>query len=329
MRNLEKIDINGSQQWILVKGQAKAPLILHIQAGPGLPMISEADMMEKLLGLEKDFLVAYWDQRACGKSFDACEDPQNLTFEQLRDDVLACMQYLMQKYQQPNIIVIAYSIGASLALMAAAQKSSWFRHLFLVGMDIDLPKANVDMLDWALSKAKELGNRKWLRTIDDLKSKGVADAKAFQKRAKLMTNLGGIKTNTSYNQLLWATIRNMLFNKAYGWSDIPKTIKGMDFCQKVLLPELNALNLFDLVEFVDVPLHFVQGRKDGVAPYNTALAYFDFLKAAKKTFSTFEHSAHMPHIEEPAKFAGLVRGLDFGEESKDTRHKTQDTRHKT
>src|SRR4029453_17381199 len=66
--SLEKVVINDSEQWILVRGKSsKAPLILHVQAGPGLPIIPEARAMEKKLNLETDYLVAYWDQRACGK----------------------------------------------------------------------------------------------------------------------------------------------------------------------------------------------------------------------------------------------------------------------
>lgn len=305
--NLEKININGSWQWILARGQENKPLLLHVQAGPGLPMISEAHMLEKVLDLEKDFLVVYWDQRACGKSFDAQEDPQNLSLNQLCDDVLACVRYLVHRYGQSKVTVVGYSIGASLALMAAAQDHSLFHSLFLVGMDIDLPKANVHMMEMAHEKAVTLHHKKWLKTIDELKSKGVGDAKSFQKRAQLMTDLGGIKTQTNYNQLLWSSIRNMLFTKAYTWSDMFKTIKGMTFCQNALLAELNVLDLFQMIASVEVPVHFVQGRLDGVAPHDIALEYFKFLKATKKTFTAFDHSAHMPHMEEPQKFAELLR----------------------
>ena len=45
--------VNGSEQWILVRGKSSdAPLIIHVQAGPGFPMIPEAHAMEKNLHLE-------------------------------------------------------------------------------------------------------------------------------------------------------------------------------------------------------------------------------------------------------------------------------------
>src|SRR5690348_9449540 len=74
---LQKVNINNSTQWILVRGKSiDNPLIIHVQAGPGLPMIPEANAIEKLLHLEEDYLVAYWDQRGCGKSFDKNMDPK-------------------------------------------------------------------------------------------------------------------------------------------------------------------------------------------------------------------------------------------------------------
>ena len=42
--HLEKININNSSQWVLVRGKnIDAPLLIHVQQGPGLPMISEAN----------------------------------------------------------------------------------------------------------------------------------------------------------------------------------------------------------------------------------------------------------------------------------------------
>ncbi len=95
---LEKVKINNSDQWVLVRGKnVKAPLILHVQAGPGMPIIPEACTMEKLLHLEGNYLVAYWDQRGCGKSFDKNTDPATITFSQLTDDTIECVEYLLKK----------------------------------------------------------------------------------------------------------------------------------------------------------------------------------------------------------------------------------------
>ena len=306
--NLEKVAINDSKQWILVRGKSsEAPLVIHVQAGPGFPMIPEAHVMKKNLRLENEYLVAYWDQRGCGKSFDKNADPKTINFSQLTDDIICCTQYLLRKYKKEKAIVVGYSQGATLALMAASKDKTIFDRLFFVGLDIDLPTANKYAIEFAMSKANEKNKGTLLKRAIDLHKLPIDNAKQFQKRAKLLANLGGITTLRNYNQLLVATITNMISSKAYRLSDIPKTIKGMEFCQNALLPEFNALNLFHRIEGVDVPVHFIQGRHDGIAPYQTAVKYYEYLRAATKTFTSFEYSAHMPHYDEPEKFSRLLR----------------------
>jgi pimeloyl-ACP methyl ester carboxylesterase len=307
---LEKVTINNSGQWLLVRGKrTDTPLIIHVQAGPGLPMIPEAASMKRRIGLENNYLVAYWDQRACGKSFSKRTDPATINFSQLTDDVIHCTKYLLEKYKKKKATIIGYSIGATLALMAASKDDSLFDRLFLVGMDIDVPAANRYAIGFAISKAKEKNNGALLKLAIDLSRTSITDARQFQRRAKLLTDLGGIKIGSSYNQLLFATFSNMIFSKAYRLTDIPKTIKGMEYCQNALLPEMNTLNLFNRIKSIDVPVHFIHGQQDAVAPYQTAVKYYEYLQATKKTFTGFDNSAHLPHYDEPKKFAKVLRDI--------------------
>ncbi len=307
INSLEKVMINHSEQWVLVRGKdSDAPLIIHVQAGPGFPMIPEANAMEKNLHLEADYLVAYWDQRACGKSYNKKTDPRTINFSQLADDIICCTKYLLDKYQKRKAIIAGYSQGATLALMAASKDKSIFARLFLVGLDIDIPTANKYTIEFAVTKATERNKGALLRQAIDLLKNPVSNAKQFQKRAKLLTNLGGIKVGTSYNQLVMSTISNMISSNAYRLSDIPKTIKGMEFSQNALLPEFNTLNLFHRIKSIDVPVHFVQGKQDGIAPYQVSVEYYEYLDATK-TFTAFANSAHMPHYDEPEKFSQLLR----------------------
>ena len=306
INNLEKINVNNSEQWILVRGKTDAPLILHVQAGPGLPMIPEANTMEKLLHLENNYLVAYWDQRGCGKSFNKNTDPKTINFSQLADDIIECSKYLLKKYNKENLILMGYSIGATISLVAATRNSNIFSQLFLTGIDIDIPTANKYALEFAASKAHEKNKPKLLKQVMKLKDKTFIEAKTFQERAKVLSDLGGIKTGSSYNQLLISAIKNMLFSKAYKLGDVLKTIKGMEFCQNALLPEMDTLNLFDKINAVKIPVHFIQGKLDGIAPYQTAVKFYEYLQADTKSFTTFEHSAHTPQYEEPEKFARLL-----------------------
>ncbi len=304
---LENISINDSEQWILVRGKtADAPLVLHVQAGPGLPIIPEADAMGKLLHFEDHFLTAYWDQRGCGKSFSKKIDSGSINFSQLADDIISCTKYLLNKYNKQSIIIIGYSIGATVSLMAAVKQNNLFSNLFLVGIDIDIQSANVFAINNAIKKATELNNKKLISKIKELDGIPIINAKRFQQRAKILTDLGGMKAGSSYNQLVFSTIRNMLFCTAYSIYDIFNTIRGMEFCQNALLKELNNLNLFKTISAVDVPLHFIHGINDGISPYDIAISFYNYINAKQKEFITFENSAHTPHYDESNKFARIL-----------------------
>jgi pimeloyl-ACP methyl ester carboxylesterase len=305
--HLEKININNSSQWVLVRGKnIEAPLLIHVQQGPGLPMISEANEMEKHLHLENNFLVAYWDQRGCGKSFNKDILPETIHLGQMADDIIACTKYLLKKYNKTKAIIIGYSIGATTSLMAAAKDSSIFSEIFATGVDVDIPYADHYALDFAMDKAVAANNKKLIKKITELKRQPIVETKKFQQRAEILTNLGGINAGTNYNNLVLKTAKNILFSRYYGIGGLIKTMKGMAFCQNALLPELNSFNLFQKVKKISVPVHFIQGSLDGVAPPAKGKEYYERLQAVNKSFTVFEKSAHMPHYEESEKFSNLV-----------------------
>jgi pimeloyl-ACP methyl ester carboxylesterase len=87
INRLESICLGGTEQWIRIRGKDTSnPVLLLIQQGPGLPMVNEAADDNKQWHLENDFVVVYWDQRACGKSFSAAIPSQSMTVEQLITD---------------------------------------------------------------------------------------------------------------------------------------------------------------------------------------------------------------------------------------------------
>ncbi|MGC9343679.1 MAG: alpha/beta fold hydrolase, partial [Bacteroidales bacterium] len=73
-----------SQLYVRVRGNPDMPMIVNLHGGPG--GYSGIDI--KLMGpaLEDKFLVAYLDQRGCGKSLE-CTDTTLLKVEQYIEDL--------------------------------------------------------------------------------------------------------------------------------------------------------------------------------------------------------------------------------------------------
>jgi len=97
----------------------------------------------------------------------------------MADDIISCTRYLLQQHHQQKAILIGYSIGASTALMAAVKESNLFSQLFLVGIDIDLPKANDYAFNFLAAKAKESGNAKQMRQAKELSQAPILETIAF------------------------------------------------------------------------------------------------------------------------------------------------------
>src|SRR5262245_50735264 len=112
INGLVRIRLGGTEQWIRVRGKDTSnPILLLIQQGPGAPMLNEAADDNALWRFEDDFVVVYWDQRACGKSFSRAIPPQSMTLEQMITDTYELVTALTQRFNVAQVYVIGFSIG--------------------------------------------------------------------------------------------------------------------------------------------------------------------------------------------------------------------------
>lgn len=305
---LMRIPVNNSVQWVRIRGNnGKAPLLLHVQAGPGLPIIPESETMERLFHLEEHYLVAYWDQRGCGKSYSSGVDADTISLHQLSKDLISCSEQLLHRYGKQRLTVVGYSIGATIAIIASLEQKSLFECIYAVATDVDIKSANSMALDWAFGRTATMRRmRKLRRKIDSFRGLPMLSAKPFQARARILTDLGGMMVGVGYSRLTRTFVRNLVRSKSYRIIDVMRTIRGLSFCQNALLPDLDTLNLFTSAPTIAVRIHFIHGRHDAVSPHDLARAYYQMVRAEQKSFTTFEHAAHMAHYDEPDKFSALV-----------------------
>src|SRR5215475_1383105 len=80
------LNINGSRQSIrLCAARPGLPPLLVVQGGPALPLLHEVAKFQRLLNLENEFLVGYWEQRGCGNSSAA--DARSVSLAQQVEDL--------------------------------------------------------------------------------------------------------------------------------------------------------------------------------------------------------------------------------------------------
>jgi pimeloyl-ACP methyl ester carboxylesterase len=307
---LESFDINGMRQWVLLRGNLAARrVLLVVQQGPGFPFIQDARAFERTLHLESEGVVAYWDQRGTGKSYRA--EPATVTVAQSVADVRAVVDALCARFGVERVDILGLSIGGSFAVMAAARDPARIGRLVVVGLDVDWGESERWAYAFARDEATRRGDRRALRQLDAIGAPPHDTAKKFLTRARWVAAYGGVNTRRGYYGLLWDNASRVLRSPHYALRERLPILAAIDTTLGLMVAPANHFDLRTRVPRLEVPITFLQGRKDvGTNPHVVA-RYADALDAPRgKALVWFEESAHMPYYEEPARFReALLRAL--------------------
>lgn len=309
--SLESFDINGTRQWVLLRGNLDARrVLLVVQQGPGFPLIQDARAFERALRLEAERVVVYWDQRGTGKSRRA--DPSTITLAQSVADVRALIDAVCARLDVDRLDLLGLSIGGSFATMAAAQDPSRIGRLVVVGLDVDWGESERYAYAFARGEAARRGSRRAQRQLEAIGAPPHDTAKKFQTRARWVAAYGGINRRRGFWGLLWDTVSRVLRSPHYTLGERLPILGAIGKTLELMLAPANHFDLRTGVSRIQVPIAFFQGRKDvGTTPELVA-SYAAALDAPRgKSFVWFEDSAHMPYYEEPGRFReALLRALD-------------------
>jgi pimeloyl-ACP methyl ester carboxylesterase len=304
---LEPVRLGDSTQWIRVRARtAGQPPLLLVQMGPGLPMLNEVRTFERLLALEDDFTVIYWDQRAIGRSLrSGAAAGDGSRVEAMVSDTEQLLAVLRERFGKPALVV-GFSLGAMIAARAAERRPDLVAALVTVGLDIDGPAAEHGAYDFALAAARARGNRRAIRQLEAIGPPPHLRQEQFATRVRWVVNFGGARGGHTYNSLARGLLVSLLRSPDYSPGDVIRTLRGMTAAQAAMQPELAVLDLPRTLTRLRVPVVMVAGRHDEVAPPAAAQRYAELLQAPSKRLTWFEHSAHMPHLEEPGRFRELL-----------------------
>ncbi|HEX3769560.1 MAG TPA: alpha/beta hydrolase [Polyangiaceae bacterium] len=296
---LERFDFGGRSQWARVRGRsATSPVLLLVQAGPGFPMIQEADALERDLHLEELFRVVYWDQRGTGKSFDP-SPAGKVPLETHVEDIRRMVRALCERFHVSEVDVIGFSLGASLALLACAEGRPPVRSLTCVCPDVNLLESETFALDFARAEAERRAHRRAARALRAIGAPPHDDTRRFMERVRWVSEFGGIHRKKTYFGIVRETLARLWSSPDYSLFEMFRALQGIGVTQERLLPALQGFDLLARPLGADVPTMIVQGRFDAAAVPALAPKLADKVGAS---LVWFEESAHCPHQEEPERF---------------------------
>ena len=111
IEEIEQLDVNGSKQWISIRGLNRAnPVLLVLHGGPGSALMGMMWAYQK--PWEDFFTVVNWDQRGVGKSFSAADSGRlgaTLSPEQLAQDAVVVARHIREKLGPRKMAVMGLS----------------------------------------------------------------------------------------------------------------------------------------------------------------------------------------------------------------------------
>ncbi|PQJ27013.1 hypothetical protein BSZ35_18775 [Salinibacter sp. 10B] len=302
--SLEQVELNGSSQWVTIRGTSREnPVLLFLAGGPGG---SELPSTRKHLGaLEDDFLV--WDQPGAGKSFTAV-DIGWLTPQRYRADAVALVGHLRTRFDKQKIYLMGESWGTILGIWLVRDRPDLF-HAY-VGSGQMVRTTENDVMGYELA-LRYLEGRGETERLERLRRKGpppYQSGNPILTYADYLDVLNRIMSERapgegeSHDILIDA-----LLAPEYGFWDKVNWVRGLAKVFNVVYPQLEDLDLTTQAAEVEVPVYFFVGRHDVNAMTTLVEKYYAVLEAPRKEIVWFEKSGHTPLYEEPRKWVEMVR----------------------
>jgi pimeloyl-ACP methyl ester carboxylesterase len=169
-----------------------------------------------------------------------------------------------------------------------------------MGQVVDMKRGEDLSYRYVLERAHAGHNRKAIRILEQL---GGADTyrkdSTFVQR-RWLVRYGGMMHTTDTG----AIVSILLNAPECSLADCIRglAMRDMKFSCRLMGDEIMGVNLLQEVLELSIPVFFFAGRFDYTTPFVLVEQFYASLHAPYKKLIWFEHSAHMPHMEEPDKF---------------------------
>ncbi len=298
---LEEVDLNGSRQWVTIRGRDRMnPVLLFLAGGPGG---SELPSTRLHLGaLEEHFVVVNWDQPGAGKSYGAV-DIQTLTPERYRADAHALIEHLRACFEVDKIYLMGESWGTILGIWLVRDHPGLFHAYVGSGQMVNTTENDRMGYERALRYLSEQGRADQLRQLRQNGPPPYTEGNLLFTYAAYLNVLNRYMAQRAPGEgEPHDILMDAIFAPEYGLWDKVNWVRGLIDVFNAVYPQLAGLDLTQQAAELDVPVYFFVGRHDVNAITSLVERYYAELKAPHKELVWFERSGHTPLYEEPGKW---------------------------
>lgn len=301
---LTTVESGGHELALLVRGRSvESPVVLHLAGGPGGTDIGA--LRNHLEALERDFVVATYDQRGTGKSYRELDPATTLTLDRAVADTIRVSELLRERFGE-RIVLMGNSWGTILGVLAVQQRPDLYRAFVGVGQMVSPRETDRIIYRDTLAWARANGDEDLVSTLERIGEPPYANVLDYEPalshehdvypygRSGNSEGAGGFSENLVADEY---TLLEQVHNLA-GFLDT----------FAVLYPQLQEIDFREQVTRLEVPVFMVQGRYEARGRAGLADRWYAGLQAPVKQRIVIEHAGHRPLFERPAEFAEIMSG---------------------
>ncbi len=305
---LTTIDVNGSQQALMIRGyDVHKPILLYLSGGPGQSSLPWPRVLFD--DLSRDFLLVGWDQRGTGKSYAALDPTETLTLDQTIADTVTVTNYLRERFDEEKIYLLGESWGTTLAVLAAQARPDLYHAIIGSGQMVSQRETDRRLYYDVLEYAESVGDTAVTEQMLAYGEPPYQDLYAYVYVMALYEKLyqpytppqAYIEKGTQANLGPW----NVLGSE-YNFVEKVNVFRGFLDTAAVLYPQLQGIDFRQDVPRLDVPLYVLDGAAELSARRDLALEWFNQVDAPIKRIFTFENAAHAPAFEHFEAFTDIM-----------------------
>lgn len=297
------VPIGGHDQSIMLRGvSAEAPVLLFLEGGPGGTGIGRIRKSGE--ALEQDFVVAVWDQRGTGKSYDALEPTDTLTLDQMVDDTLEVTRYLLDRFDQEKLYLVGSSWGTTIGTLAVQRQPELFHAWIGTGQMVDQFATDQLMYAESLADAQARGDDAAAADLEALGPPPYDNTLDYPVAIASNPKWMQFQHGADYNPA--SEYPMSLFVAEYTLAEQLRGMAAIAETYHVLYPQLADTDFRIEVPRLEVPVYLVEGQYEAAGRETLAREWFDLLEAPSKEYIVFENSGHTPPYDEPGRFADLM-----------------------
>ncbi len=291
---LEKIDLGGMQQAVLMRGNdVSNPVLLWLHGGPGAAQMPVARHFNG--DLERNFVVVHWDQRGAGLSNPRDFDESSMSVEQFVADTHELTQYLKQRFNTDRIFLLGHSWGTHIGIEAVSRWPEDY-HAY-IGVSQLANTQLAEEIGWSWLRQQSQGTRRE-SDVAEIGPPPYVEHDRYVAYARMIESFGG-GMDVGMVRLAFAALRA----PEYCMCDYFAWLGGSTRGSGPMWDPEKPFDVFERAPRLDVPAYFLSGRNDYNTPGELVEQYYDMLDApAGKQMIWFENSAHAPFMGEPDKF---------------------------